>query len=409
MKTILKIGFIGYGGRGRGLLKHTLMKTMVDSDGDFEICAVCDAYADRAKDAADVVEEKTGKRPFCTQDYREVLRQDIDAIIIAAAWEAHIDIACEAMEKGIYVGMEVGGAYSVEDCWRLVDTFERTGTPCMLLENCCYGKREMMTLNMAQQGAFGRISHCTGGYCHDLRDEIAGGEENRHYRLRNYLNRNCDNYPTHALVPLGKVLKINDGNRLVSMISMASCAQGLNDYCRQAKGEDHPLCTAEFKQGDVISTIIKCANGQTITLTLDTTLPRAYSREYTIHGTKASFFEQLDAFFIDEDHRGIEKPALIRDNAKDYEDQYLHPVWQGYDASGGHGGMDYLVLRAFIESAKAGIEPPVDVYDAATYMAITALSEKSIAEGCTLQQIPDFTRGKWQNREPAPQSKYALR
>lgn len=409
MKEKLRIGFIGYGSRGRGLLKGTLMKQIYDQHGDIEVCAVCDAYEDRTRAAADAVEEKTGKRPFETQDYQELLKQDIDAVIIAAAWEAHIEIACAAMEVGIYVGTEVGGAYSIEDCWKLIRTYERTGTPCMLLENCCYGKRELMTLNMAQQGIFGEISHCSGGYCHDLRNEITGGEENRHYRLRNYIHRNCENYPTHALVPLGKLLRINDGNRLVSLVSMASCAQGLHAYCVQEKGPDHKLSNTEFKQGDVVSTIIKCANGQTITLSLDTSLPRTYSREYTVHGTKAAYFEQLDAFFFDSEHRGMESKKEILGNAGSYEDRYLHPLWKGYDASGGHGGMDYLVLRAFIESAKAGVEPPVDVYDTATYMSITALSEKSIAEGGMPQQIPDFTQGLWEHREPAPESKYALR
>jgi len=409
MKEILKIGFIGYGGRGRGLLKGTLMKQIYDRHGDIEIVGVCDVYEDRTHAAADIVEEKTGMRPFETQDYREILKLDIDAVIIAAAWEAHVEIACAAMEAGIYAGLEVGGAYSVEDCWKLIRTYQRTGTPCMLLENCCYGKRELMTLHMAQQGVFGRISHCTGGYCHDLRDEITGGEENRHYRLRNYMHRNCENYPTHALVPLGKVLGINDGNRIVSLISMASCAQGLHDYCLQEKGAEHKLSNVEFRQGDVVTTILKCANGQTVTLTLDTTLPRSYSREYTIHGTKAAYFEQLDGFFFDSEHRGIEDPKKIYGNAANYEEKYLHPLWQGYDASGGHGGMDYLVMRAFIESAKAGIEPPVDIYDTATYMCVTALSERSIAEGCTLQQFPDFTEGKWIHREPAPQNAYSLR
>ncbi len=409
MKNILRIGFIGYGARGRGLLKGNLMKKVYQKDGDFEIVGVCDGYEDRARDAADIVEQTTGKRPFATTDYKEILKLDIDAVIIAAAWEAHIDIACAAMEAGIYTGLEVGGAYSLEDCWRLVRTYERTGTPCMLLENCCYGKREMMTLNMARQGVFGEISHCSGGYCHDLRKEITEGIENRHYRLRNYTHRNCDNYPTHALVPLGKVLKINDGNRFVSLVSMASSAQGLHAYSVKERGPEHELSNIKFNQGDVVSTIIKCSGGQTITLTLDTTLPRAYSREYTVHGTKAAYFEQTDSFFFDEEHFGIEDPHKMYKNAEQYEEKYLHPLWQGYDASGGHGGMDYLLLRAFIESAKAEIEPPIDAYDAATYMAITALTEKSIAEGGAPQAIPDFTTGRWMYREPAPQNAYSLR
>lgn len=153
-------------------------------------------------------------------------------------FESHIPIAIAAMKAGKYVAMEVGGAYSLDDCWELVRTSEETGMPCMLLENCCYGRREMMVLNMVKKGIMGDIIHCSGGYCHDLRQEIANGKENRHYRLRNYLNRNCDNYPTHELGPISKVLNINHGNRMVSLISVASRSQGLHDYIVANKGAD---------------------------------------------------------------------------------------------------------------------------------------------------------------------------
>ena len=198
MDKKLKIGIVGLGGRGYGILQFELLR-MTEK---FDIIGVCDLYDDRNDRAIELISEKAGYRPAKTTDYNELLDMDIEAVIIMCAWEDHINVACAAMEKGVYVGLEVGGAYSIDDCWRLVRTHERTGTHCMMLENDCYAKRELMIKNMAEQGLFGRIVHCVGSYSHDLRKEIAYGNENRHYRLRNYLNRNCDNYPTHDLVPI---------------------------------------------------------------------------------------------------------------------------------------------------------------------------------------------------------------
>ncbi len=405
MAKKLKLGIVGLGQRGRGVTKSEFTK-MTDR---LEIIGLCDLYPDRVEELQNLVEEKAGYRPAGTTDFNELFEMDLDAVYIACAWEDHIKVATAAMEKGIYVGLEVGGAYSVEDCWHLVRTYERTKTPCFMVENCCYGKFELMTKVMAEKGFFGEVVHCQGSYSHDLRKEIARGEKIRHYRLRNYIARNCDNYPTHALVPLGKVLKINEGNRIVSLTSTASCAKGMKQYISDQFPADHPLQGVEFNQGDVVTTVIKCAGGETITLRLDTTLPRAYSRNYTVQGTKAAFF--ADTKMVIEDaklSKEVWDPEPLWGNAKDYEEEFLHPLWRNYEAAGGHGGMDWLVFSAFVEYASKGWEPPVDVYDTATYMAVTALSAESIAKGSAPVVMPDFTAGNWYRKKEKKDSPYAL-
>ena len=408
MKEKVRFGLIGFGARGSDLLRDVLLP--MAKDEGVELCCVCDLYEDRATAAADKIEEATGVRPLCTTDYKEVIdKTDADAIIIMCAWEYHIPIAIDAMKAGKYVGMEVGGAYSIDDCWRLVNTSEETGMPCMILENCCYGNRELMVLSMVKRGLFGEISACEGGYCHDLRHEVSYGEENRHYRLRNYTHRNCDNYPTHELGPICKVLNINNGNRMLSLTSTASCARGLHPYIVENRGADDKLANVEFCQGDVIKTVIRCYNGELITLTLDTTLPRAYSRRFTVRGTKASYWEDTDALFVDgKDNEKEWRPHEMWGTAAQYEKENAHPLWQNYEAHGGHGGMDYLVFSAFLEAVRAGTQTPIDVYDAASWMAITALSEQSIALGSAPQYIPDFTRGKWMNRTDMPDLRFRL-
>jgi len=393
MKEKLKIGMIGLGGRGLGLLKTVVLKF-----ADIEVAAVCDLYADRTEDGAKAVKKAIGKEPFMTKSYAEVLEKELDAVVITTSWEDHIRIAIDAMKKGVIPAMEVGGAYSVDDCWELVDTSERTGVPCMMLENCCYGKYELMALNMAQQGVFGEIVHCAGGYHHDLRYEISHGKEDRHYRLTNYLNRNCENYPTHELGPIAKILKINHGNQMLKLVSVATKSVGLHEYIAEKKKDDKDLIDARFRQGDIVSTLITCAGGETIALTLDTTLPRHYSRGFTVRGTKGMYSENGNYVFMDGLHKAFDfVPRLLYGNGRRYERKYRHSLWKNRKANavmGGHGGMDGMVFRAFFDAVKKGEEMPIDVYDTAAWMAITPLSEISIAENRVVE-IPDFTRGRW--------------
>ena len=276
---------------------------------------------------------------------------------------------------------------------------EETGVPCMLLENCCYGQMEMMVMHMVKEGLFGEVVHCSGGYCHDLRSEVARGEENRHYRLRNYLSRNCENYPTHELGPIAQVLGINRGNRMLSLVSMSTKAAGLNDYAARHPEINPALATAHFNQGDVVSTLIRCAGGQTISLTLDTTLPRGF----TVHGTRALYTEDNNSLYLDSDFTEADHFNWTPNwnNATKYLEKYQHPVWRDYlenGIRGGHGGMDGLVYDAFIEAVRKGEPCPIDVYDAAAWMCITPLSEQSIAMGSAPVPVPDFTSGAWSTR-----------
>lgn len=410
MEKKVKLGVVGLGNRGKSMLE-TLFCVK-----DVEIKMVCDKYEDRMEAGLAKVNEDEARRAWnctATTDYREVIANpEVEAVVVFTSWVSHIDIAIASMKAGKRVAMEVGGSTSVENCWRLVHTSEETGVPCMMLENCCYGRYEMAILNMIKQGVFGEIIHCEGGYEHDLRDEICCGIENRHYRYDNYHYRNGENYPTHELGPIAKYLNINRGNRMLSLVSMASKSRGLHDWIVRNKGENDPTASTVFAQGDVVTTMIKCAGGETITLQLDTCLPRPYSRGGRVQGTRGIWMEVNNSIHIE----GI-TPHKEGDWSHSWEsfdpylEKYEHPLWVKYQQEGlvgGHDGMDYLVLSAFVESVKNQTPPPIDVYDTAAWMCITALSEESIALGSAPVAIPDFTDGKWMTREPAQDTIYRL-
>ena len=400
MKQV-NVGFIGLACRGK------LLSSIVAEMKEANIVAVCDLYEDRQKQAAEMIGQKTGTKPKTCGDYHELLKDDtIDAVIIAASWEAHVPVAIDCMQAGKITALEVGGAYTVEDCYALVEAQERTGTPFMFLENCCYGKFELLSTALVRKGMMGEIVHCHGAYGHDLRSEVLGGRVNRHYRLNNYITRNCENYPTHELGPIARLLGINRGNRMVSLVSVASKAAGLQEFSHDPRNPDPSLAGQKFAQGDIINTLITCEDGSTISLKLDTTLPRFYSREFTVRGTKGCCLMDINAVLLDDE--GLEEffdPQLsvqkYLNNAEQFS-EYLPKIWKDMDKQKthcGHGGMDYLMLREFFRAVQEGRPMPIDIYDAAAWMVITPLSEQSIARQGAAVEIPDFTNGAWRTRK----------
>ena len=404
----VRIGAVGLGGRGAGMLGLLLGVPGV-------VCpAVCDKVPARAENGVRIVRESenyNGCEVHSYTDYEEMFAKErLDAVMIDTTWITHTRIAVAAMRAGMHTAIEVGGAASIEECWQLVRASEETGKFCMMLENCCYDRKEMALFKMVKEGLFGEIVHCEGGYRHDLRDEISTGREAIHGRLYNFQNRNGELYPTHQLGPICKLLDVNRKNRMLTVSSVASKAVGLRAYNLREKGPEYDLSSYPFTQGDIVTTLIKCAHGETITLTHDCSLPRPYSRDYVIQGTKGVFKEATERE-LRLALEGVTPSTHEYDDFMNYIERFEHPLWREYRAAGvkaGHGGMDWLVLCAFVDAVKHDAEPPIDVYDTASWMAVTCLSEESAAMGGMPVPVPDFTNGMWIDRAPFRRSKYCV-
>ena len=396
---MLNVCVVGLGGRGRYLTRYVLLK-----NSDVRIVAVCDRYEDRVAQTLDFLRE-AGVDAKGYTDYKEALNtKGLGATFVFTDWSTHAEIAIYSMRKGIPVASEVGCEYTLENCHELVRTQEITGTPYMFVENCCWGKDELLATSMARRNLFGTVVHCSGAYAHDLRHEISYGHVNRHYRFDNYAKRCCDNYPTHELGPIAKLLDINRGNRIVSVSSFSSKSAGLEAFIQSRTDATEEMKNTRFLQGDIITTVLCCANGETILLRLDTTLPRSYSRDFTIRGTKGMYMQDTHTVFFDGDNKYWEPVNYYKDNlnnAAQYEETYLPDFWKNMspeEMAAGHGGIDWFAYKAFTDALKTGAEMPIDVYDAATWQAVSVLSEISIRQGGAPQAMPDFTNGKWHKR-----------
>jgi predicted dehydrogenase len=406
----VRLGFIGVGLRGQGHLELALRRS------DTEVLAVCDIQQSMMDRTLKMISDAGKPKPATILDgpygYRKLLQnKDIDAVIIATPWEWHTIQCLDAMKAGKYVGCEVITGTTIDECWQLVHTSEQTGMPLMMLENVCYRRDVMAIMNMVRQNIFGELVHLQGGYQHDLRDikfnngTSARGAEfgekgfsEAQWRTAHSVNRNGDLYPTHGIGPLAMMANIHRGNRFTQLVSYSTKARGLHDHVVKVGGENHPNAKINFKLGDVVTTMIRTANDETILLQHDTNLPRPYSLGFRVQGTNGIWMDVNKSIYIE----GKSKEPHRWEDAQAWLDQYDHPLWKKYgtDASGaGHGGMDWFVLNAFLEAVKKKVNTPQDVYDAVAWSAITPLSEASIQLGGESVDFPDFTGGKWMYRK----------
>lgn len=416
-KPRIRLGFIGTGLRGQTHLRNALKRNDVDIAA---ICDIDDYMIERTLGSISRAGKQT-PRIFKGDPYawRKLLEMpDIDGVIISTPWEWHAEMAIASLDAKKYVGTEVMLGITLEDHWDVVNACERNNGNLMMLENVCYRQDVMAVLNMVRQGLFGELIHLQGGYQHDLRtikfndgkpSESIGvefgekGFSEAKWRTNHSVHRNGDLYPTHGVGPIAEMLDINYGNRFLSLSSFASKARGLHKYVVDHGGKDHPNAKVDFKLGDVVTTNISCHNGETILLQHDTNLPRPYSLGFRVQGTNGIWMDLNNGIFLE----GVSKDHDKWDDASPFLEKYDHPLWKRWvkeTEDAGHGGMDFFVLHAFVESIKRGERTPMDVYDAAAWSAITPLSELSILGGNKTVEFPDFTGGKWMYRK----NKFAL-
>ena len=370
------IGIVGLGGRGKEALDR------LPHVPGCHVAAVCDVNRELLGQAPDGVPAYTDYRSLCEDPA-------VDLVYVCTDWRSHVEIAVCAMEHGKHVAMEVPSAQTLDECWALVRTSERTRRHCTILENCCYDRFELTALEMARQGVFGELIHAEGAYMHNL--ELRGwGSDN--WRLRLNRSQRGDLYPTHGLGPICQALGIHRGDRMETLVAMDTAAFNGPRHLKAQTGED----AADFQCGDLTMTMIRTARGRTILLQHDVMTPRPYDRGYQLVGTDGFArkypVEQICLRSAD----GIkvyEGDELLELMAK-YRAPFLTPsVEEMAGRIGGHDGMDFLMDYRLIYCLNNGLPLDMDVYDLAEWCCITELSRLSLEAGSQPVEVPDFTRG----------------
>ncbi|MFZ4523677.1 MAG: Gfo/Idh/MocA family protein [Bacteroidales bacterium] len=393
----VRIGYIGVGLQGTSHVENLLKVEGA------EIVAVCDIVESKVIRTQEMVEKAGFKRPDgyskSEVDWRQLCeRSDIDLIYTATPWQWHVPICMAAMKNGKHVATEVPAALTLDECWNLVEASEKSGKYCIMMENCNYDKVEMMILNMVKKGLFGEMVHAECGYLHDLREVKHDMEGEGVWRRDFSMHHNGDLYPTHGLGPVMQCLDINRGNYFDTMVSFGSKTRGLHEYAIDKFGPDSPQAKEKFVLSDVVTTVIRTMNGETIVVTHDTSLPRPYSRNILVQGTKGIVRKYPEPKLYIE---GVSKTDDQWEPITEYLKKYQHPIWEELETASkgaGHGGMDYIEDYRLVNALLKGVEPDMDVYDAVVMSAVRILSEESISKGNKTLKFPDFTRGMWKKQ-----------
>jgi len=395
----IRLGVIGTGGRGNSLVDNFSAVPGV------RITALCDTVKDKVlKTQARLDKAGKASQPialFHSDDHAFeglLKREDIDLVVIATPWSWHVPMAVAGMKQGKHVAIEVPAARTMEECWEMVNTSEATQRHCIQLENCCYGYNEMMVLNMVRAGLFGELTHGGAAYNHDLRSILFSNEGEGLWRRAEHLNRDGNLYPTHGLGPVAHYMDVNRGDRFDTLVSMSSISAGLQEYRKQKLDASDPRRKEVYKEGDFNVSLIRTVKGRVIELEHNVSSPQPYDRINLIAGTKGIFRDYPPRVYID----GARRESF--ESLDLYKEKYEPALWKriGDMAKelGGHGGMDFVMAYRLAECMKLGLAPDIDVYDAAAWSAPIPLSEASVANGGAPQKFPDFTRGKWQTRQP---------
>ena len=431
----VRTGVIGLGMRGQGAVHRLSMIPGV------EVVALCDLYADRVARQQKWLEAhgrpKAAHEFSGEEGWKAMCELDLDLVYVVTPWALHAQMGVYAMAHGKHVAIEVPSAMTLDECWALVETAERTGRHCMQLENCCYGEVEMLALNLVRNGKLGELVHGEGAYIHDLRDwnfrDPADGGYQGYWRLRWNRDHFGNPYPTHGLLPIMQAMNVNRGDRMDYLTCVSSAQVGMDAYAKARFGEDSWQAKLNPRCGDMSTTVIRTVKGRTIMVQHDVTSPRPYSRINLLSGTLGCLCDYPPRItlankpgdgahhwfnFTKQEAEGIlgrkldeywsrsrvEDDRLAAEYAARVSEEWKHPLWKiaGELATkvGGHGGMDFLMDLRLAYCLENGLPLDMDVYDLATSCSLCELTERSATHRGESVDVPDFTRGGWETASP---------
>ncbi len=413
----VRVGFVGIGVKGSAHLGNLL-----NMDG-VEVRAVCDIIEAQCEEAQRQAEHLGKPTPRAyTRGERDFERlcetEELDLVYTATPWRWHTPVCLAAMRNGKHAATEIPAAITLEECWELVETAEKTNRYCAMMENVNYFRPELTILRMIREGLLGELVHAEAGYMHDTRWLKIKDTGDGLWLGNHHAERNGNLYPTHGLGPVAWYMNINRGDRFDYLVSMSSNARGMDLYAKEHLPEGHPKRERHYINGDVNTSLIKTVNGLSIILKHDTDLPRPYSRDNIVQGTQGMVrgFPRFEVCIEGKDHRHQWKPG------DSFYEKYDHPLWNEvetrsaslpnaigplvkgavwrYNPATELRNGDFLEDFRLIQALRTGVAPDFDVYDAASWSAVSALSERSVANRSQLQEFPDFTKGNWQHRPP---------
>jgi len=396
----VRVGIIGLGNRGPG---HMINLTRIEG---VEIKALCDIRPEKVEAAKNRLKGTMHNPTTYTggeEEWKKLCEQkDLDLIIVTTPWYMHAKMAVYAMEQGKHAASEVVLAATLEECWQIVETAERTRKHCMMMANYSYNKYQLRMLNMARQGFFGEIVHGEGGYiANKIRNNFSKDMYWDMWWLKQYANRKGNIYPIHGFENLCQIMDINRGDKLDFLVSVESKDFKMGGMAKELASKDpfyEPFAQKDFR-GNINNSIIKTSMGRTIIVQHDATTNRPYTLKEEICGTLRSALEYPTPPRISNEAGKWVSPEEFKEIEEKFTPNILKKMGDASKESGSEFGADLLMHWRFMDCLHNGLPLDMDVYDGVSMSSVLPLSEWSVNNRSFPVEIPDFTKGAWKTNQ----------
>ncbi|WP_246608920.1 Gfo/Idh/MocA family protein [Paenibacillus agaridevorans] len=379
MNRKVRLGVIGLGPRG------VYIAQLYARHPDCEIVALCDRVGPTVEQAAVALKSSANRYT----DFERMIREEKpDAVLIASPPDEQVDIACYAMEQGVHVTTEVPAAYTMEQCWKLVRTVEKTGAKYQLSEQTRYWGFIDEWRRMAERGDFGQILFAEGEYFHygewDYYIDPQTGErfygnalppEGREVEAtwRNKRFYNPIYYLPHTLSPLLKIT----GGRVTKVSCMGTRPRSY--YVDNYEARDIEVALMHTST----DTVLRVAAGFTS--------PHGPRKETGFHWYQVKGTEQTAEWARTENDSPRLWTAADRQwremdwstNVRDVSD---------FIKASGHGSSDGWPVVNFLRAIREDKPIDMDVYKAVETAAPAILAAESSNRGGILLEVPDFRK-----------------
>jgi hypothetical protein len=402
---VVRIGVIGLGNRGTGTVRR-----LASIEG-VEITALCDLEPERVKRSADMISH-LGQKPDAYSGHEDEWkkmceRPDIDLIAVVTPWHLHTEQCVFAMEHDKHAYVELPAATTIEECWQLVETSERTRKHCVQMSANCHEGISAVVLNMARNGFFGDLIHAEGAYIHDLLMNFNFTKHMYHnmWRLNENIGKHGSLYPQHGLVPIIQMMDINYGDRMEYLSSMSTNDFNMGNAARELAREDDywkQYVGREYR-GNMNTSLIKTNKGRTIMIQHDVSTPRPDVRFNLLSGSRATFMARPSRIATSHDGWMPEEEfnALVEKYTPEITKRFaeLNRMAEQVDRRGHSYYRTSPTDWRLIDCLRNGLPMDIDVYEAAVSSAVTPLSTWSNDNRSTSVTVPDFTSGKWETNQ----------
>lgn len=355
----ISIGMVGLGAFGPSFIR------LFKDHPQVSRVALCDLDADKLS--------RWSKHFEILETYRsldDIVKTDIDALVIITQHWMHATQAIKAMKAGKHVYTAVPAAYNLEECNELVNTVKQTGQIYMSGETSFFYPEVAFCRKKAAEGAFGKFVYCEGEYFHDLSHGLVQVYQSRYGKdWKHNTGEPPMWYITHSTSGIISVT----GARMTEVSAKGYVDSEEDDWWRS------DTATGNLLSNEVA--MFRMSNGAVARVCEFRRIGHPGTVRFRFFGTEGSFESDVSG------HRWCHKGGWEPVEPTMHHEPLPEPLASNL---GGHSGSHAYLVHEFVDSIVHERHPRINVWEAVRYCAPGLVAHQSALRDGETMKIPDW-------------------